>query len=61
MDRKVDTVASFVVPEGLTGNFGPWMAATPDGSTLLLRDLSINELYARPPNLGFRCFVNRRC
>ncbi|MGC1648347.1 MAG: winged helix-turn-helix domain-containing protein [Candidatus Sulfotelmatobacter sp.] len=45
-DRKIERVANVEVPEGTIGIFGPWMGTAPDGSPLLLRDLSIQEIYA---------------
>jgi hypothetical protein len=45
-DRKIERVAAFKVPGGVTGAGGPWMSVAPDGSPLLLRDLSIQEFYA---------------
>ena len=45
--REVERVAALEVPEGLTGYWGgSWMGVGPDGSPLLLRDLSIEEIYA---------------
>ena len=45
-DRKIEPVASVNVPEGLVGVWGGWMSTAPDGTPLLLRDLSIQEIYA---------------
>jgi len=45
-DHKLERVARFEVPEGTTGAWGTWCGVTPDGSPLLLRDLSIHEIYA---------------
>ena len=45
-DRKIERMAVFEVPEGVTGSWGPWMIAGPDGSPILLRDLGIQEIYA---------------
>jgi Tol biopolymer transport system component len=45
-DRKIERVAAIEVPGGVTGSGGPWMSVAPDGSLLLLRDLSIQEIYA---------------
>ena len=45
-DRKIERVAAIEVPGGVTGSGGPWMSVAPDGSPLLLRDLSIQEFYA---------------
>jgi Tol biopolymer transport system component len=45
-DHKLGRVARFEVPEGTIGVWGTWFGVTPDGSPLLLRDLSIHEIYA---------------
>ena len=45
-DRKLERVASVEVPEGMIGRYGPWISVAPDGSPLVLRDLSIHEIYA---------------
>lgn len=45
-DRKIEPVASLQVPEGLIGVWGGWITTAPDGSPLLLRDLSVQEIYA---------------
>jgi hypothetical protein len=45
-DRKLERVAAFEVPEGSTGYWVSWTGVAPDGSPLLLRDLSIQEIYA---------------
>jgi Tol biopolymer transport system component/DNA-binding winged helix-turn-helix (wHTH) protein len=45
-DRKIERVAAIEVPGGVTGAGGAWMSMGPDGSPLLLRDLSIQEIYA---------------
>jgi Tol biopolymer transport system component/DNA-binding winged helix-turn-helix (wHTH) protein len=45
-DHKLERVAQFEVPEGLTGVWGSWVGVTPDGSPLVLRDLSIQEIYS---------------
>jgi len=45
-DRKIQRVVEFAVPKGLTGAAGGWMGVAADGSPLLLRDLSIQEIYA---------------
>ncbi len=45
-DRKVEPFATVEISEGLTGIWGGWMSTAPDGSPLLLRDLSIQEIYA---------------
>lgn len=44
--RKLERIASIEVPQGLAGYFGNWMSAAPDGSALLLRNVSIHEIYA---------------
>jgi len=45
-DHKIERVAALEVPEGITGTWGGWYGVTPDGSPLVLRDLSIQEIYA---------------
>jgi Tol biopolymer transport system component len=45
-DRKIERIAAFEVPEGVTGAAESWMGVAPDGSFLLLRDLSLQEIYA---------------
>jgi hypothetical protein len=45
-DHKLERVAEIDVPEGATGTWGPWMGITPDGSPLLLRNRSFQEIYA---------------
>ncbi len=45
-DRKIEPVANVNVPEGLMGVWGGWMSTAPDGTPLLLRDLSIQEIYS---------------
>lgn len=45
-DRKVERVAAFEVPQGLNGYWLSWAGVAPDGSPLVLRDLSIEEIYA---------------
>jgi len=45
-NHKLERVATVEVPEGTTGIWGTWMGVTPDGSPLLLRDQSIQEIYA---------------
>lgn len=45
-DRKIERVAAFEVPEGMTGYWIGWVGVAPDGSPLVLRDLSIEEIYA---------------
>jgi Tol biopolymer transport system component/DNA-binding winged helix-turn-helix (wHTH) protein len=45
-DRKIERVADFSGIQ-ITGNIsGGWLAMTPDGSPLILRDVSLNEIYA---------------
>jgi Tol biopolymer transport system component len=44
-DRKVERVVSFTEFQS-TGNAGPWLGLAPDDSPLLLRDTSIQEIYA---------------
>jgi Tol biopolymer transport system component/DNA-binding winged helix-turn-helix (wHTH) protein len=44
-NHNLERVAAVEIPEGTTGVWG-WMGVTPDGSPLLLRDLSIQEIYA---------------
>jgi Tol biopolymer transport system component/DNA-binding winged helix-turn-helix (wHTH) protein len=44
-NHNLERVAAVEIPEGTTGLWG-WMGVTPDGSPLLLRDLSIQEIYA---------------
>ena len=39
-------MATVKVPGGLVGVWGGWMSNAPDGSPMLLRDLSIQEIYA---------------
>jgi Tol biopolymer transport system component len=45
-DRKIERVAAFEVPQGMTGYWIGWVGVAPDGSPLVLRDLSIEEIYA---------------
>jgi Tol biopolymer transport system component/DNA-binding winged helix-turn-helix (wHTH) protein len=45
-DRKIERVAAFEVPQGITGYWVGWAGVAPDGSPLVLRDLSIEEIYA---------------
>lgn len=44
--RNIERMASFGIPEGLTGYWIGWAGIAPDGSPLTLRDLSIHEIYA---------------
>ena len=45
-DGKLELVATMEVPDGLTGYWNGWAGVAPDGSPILLRDLSIQEIYA---------------
>jgi hypothetical protein len=45
-DRKVEEVVSLRDVRWAWGNVGHWLGLTPDGSLLLLRDLSIHHIYA---------------
>jgi Tol biopolymer transport system component/DNA-binding winged helix-turn-helix (wHTH) protein len=45
-DGKTERVAAFEVPEGITGYWVGWMGVDPNGNPLVLRDLSIQEIYA---------------
>jgi Tol biopolymer transport system component len=46
-DRKVEQITEVNLPRGLTsGQFGSWTGLAPDDSPLLLRDTSIQEIYA---------------
>ena len=45
-DRRVERVAGVEVPGGVTGFLAAWMIAGPDGSPILLRNLSAQEIYA---------------
>jgi hypothetical protein len=45
-DGKVERVAAFEIPEGITGLWVGWAGVDPDGNPLVLRDLSIQEIYA---------------
>ncbi len=45
-DRKTERLAAFEVPQGITGYWVGWVGVAPDGSPLVLRDLSIQEIYA---------------
>jgi Tol biopolymer transport system component len=44
-DRKVEKLAD-VSGIPITGNVGNWTAFAPDGTPMILRDVSLNELYA---------------
>jgi Tol biopolymer transport system component len=45
-NKKLERVAVVEVPDGLTGLWEHWVGVAPDGSPLLLRDRSIEEIYA---------------
>ena len=45
-DGKIERVAAFEVPEGITGYWIGWIGVDPNGNPLVLRDLSIQEIYA---------------
>ena len=46
-DRKLERVANANLPRGLAmGSFGPWTGLAPDNSPLLIRDTSMQEIYA---------------
>jgi Tol biopolymer transport system component/DNA-binding winged helix-turn-helix (wHTH) protein len=45
-DHKRERVASIDLPEGTVGIFGHWIGLAPDGTPLLLRNQSIQEIYA---------------
>src|SRR5215471_9412485 len=45
-NHKLKRMVSVNIPEGTTGTWGTWMGVTPSGAPLLLRDLSIFEVYA---------------
>ncbi|HTS37306.1 MAG TPA: winged helix-turn-helix domain-containing protein [Candidatus Solibacter sp.] len=45
-DRRLEELAVVDVPQGMAGAFGPRMCLTPDGSPVVLRDASIQEIYA---------------
>jgi Tol biopolymer transport system component/DNA-binding winged helix-turn-helix (wHTH) protein len=45
-NHKLERLADIEIPEGVAGFFGPWLGVTPDGSPLVLRDRSIQEIYA---------------
>jgi Tol biopolymer transport system component len=44
-NHNLERVAAVEIPEGTTGVWG-WMGVSPDGAPLLLRDASIQEIYA---------------
>jgi hypothetical protein len=46
-DHRLERVASVSFPRGLTpGDEGWWTGLAPDDSPLLLRDISVQEIYA---------------
>ena len=45
-DGKVDRVASFKKTRRFWGRWGPWSGFSPDGSPLVVRDISTQEIYA---------------
>ena len=45
-DGKAERVAAFEVPEGITGYWVGWVGVDPNGDPLVLRDLSIQEIYS---------------
>jgi Tol biopolymer transport system component/DNA-binding winged helix-turn-helix (wHTH) protein len=45
-DCKVERIAAFEVRQGITGYWVGWAGVSPDGSPLVLVDLSIEEIYA---------------
>jgi hypothetical protein len=45
-DGKTEPLAAFEVTQGVTGYWAGWAGVAPDGSPLLLCDLSIEEIYA---------------
>lgn len=45
-DGTLEPITTVKVPGGLVGVWGGWLSYAPDGSPLLLRDLSIQEIYA---------------
>jgi hypothetical protein len=44
-DRKIEKLAD-VSGIPVTGTSGHWVAVAPDGSPLILRDVSLNEIYS---------------
>jgi len=44
--RTLEHVARIDVPKGMIGLWGPWLGLAPDDSPLLLRDQSLQEIYA---------------
>ena len=45
-DHKMERVTSLKGLRRASGPFGPWTGLTPDDSPLVLRDASIQEIYA---------------
>ena len=45
-DHKIERVAAIEVPGGVMGSEDGWMSMAADGSILILRDLSVQEIYA---------------
>lgn len=45
-DGKLDRVASFKKTRRFWGRWGPWSGLAPDGSPLVVRDISTQEIYA---------------
>jgi len=45
-DRKVEKIASLDGVQRFQANFGPWSGIAPDGSPLVARDISSQEIYA---------------
>lgn len=50
-DHRVERVTKFEIPGGTIGAWGPWVGLTPDGSPLMLRDLSSQDVYAMDVDL----------
>jgi Tol biopolymer transport system component len=44
-DHKIEKLADLSAST-MTGAWGFWVAVAPDGSTLILRDVSLNEIYS---------------
>jgi len=45
-DGKLERLATVEVPEGVNGYFGVWLTTGPDGTPYLLRDRTVQEIYA---------------
>jgi hypothetical protein len=45
-DRKVERIVSLSDIRRSVGSFGPWTGLAPDGSPLIQRDVSLDEIYA---------------